>query len=165
MKIINKTKYPTKWIKDICNFSKSKKFKKGITIEFNWRKNKAGISGRFYPTLNKITVTLPKKPEQYIKYPRKENHNRKKSDDKTFSYIDCLHLDFEDELVHVVAHELRHAEQMARPKIHKVFGSRPKQKFSERDADAYGIKKQREYRKIHKAIPTLYAPVLEQIFS
>lgn len=164
MKIINQTKYPTKWLKYICKFAVSKKFKKGITIEFNWRKNKGGISGRFYQTLNKITITLPKKPEQYCKYPRKETH-RKKPDDKTFSYLDCLHLDFEDELVHVVAHELRHAEQHARPKIHKVFGSRPGQKFSERDADAYGIKKQREYRKIHRAIPTLYAPALEQVFN
>lgn len=160
MKIINQTKYPTKWLKDICNFAKPKKFNNTITIIFRWRKNKFGVSGRFYQTLNKITISLPKKPEQYGKYPRKENHRK-----RTTGYLDCIHLDFEDELVHVVAHELRHAEQFRRPKIHRVYGYIKGQKYSERDADAYGIKKQREYRKIHKAIPTLSAPVLEQVFN
>lgn len=48
-------------------------------------------------------------------------------------------------LVYVLAHELRHLWQARVPKGRRVWGSRGV--FSERDADAYAIRKLREWRK------------------
>ena len=70
---------------------------------------------------------------------------------KVFSsggYISSLELSREESLVHILAHEMRHYWQMNHPgKRGKVWGARGK--FSERDADAYAIRKQREWRAIY----------------
>ena len=63
-------------------------------------------------------------------------------------YIPSLMLSSEEALVHVLAHELRHFWQCNHlGKRGKVFGARGR--FSERDADAYPIKKTREWRHLH----------------
>jgi len=48
-------------------------------------------------------------------------------------------------VIFVMAHELRHMWQAKIPKGYRVWGA--KGKFSERDADAYAIRKLREWRK------------------
>lgn len=60
-------------------------------------------------------------------------------------YIPHITLSREEDLLYVLAHELRHLWQKAHPKGWRIWGSRGQ--FSERDADAYAIKKVREYRK------------------
>ena len=61
-------------------------------------------------------------------------------------YIDSLLLSRTEALVNVMAHEFRHLWQKNHSgKIGKVWGA--KGKFSERDADAYAIKKHREWRR------------------
>ena len=70
---------------------------------------------------------------------------------KVFSrggYITSIELSREESLVHNLAHELRHYWQMNHPgKRGKVWGA--KGNFSERDADAYAIRKTREWRRLH----------------
>ena len=90
----------------------------------------------------------------------------------TGGYINCLLLSREEAVILVMAHELRHLWQMdhrRRRRIKQeqrkrggggeetaaVWGSRGQ--YSNRDADAYAIRKVREWRKKHN-IP-LYCPV------
>lgn len=63
-------------------------------------------------------------------------------------YLPCVYLDAEEEMVHVVAHELRHLWQRKHTRG-KVWGSRGR--YSERDADAYGIRKMREWRRAKRS--------------
>lgn len=60
-------------------------------------------------------------------------------------YLPHLTMDRLENLLYVLAHELRHLWQGKHPKGYRVWGARGK--FSERDADAYAIRKVREYRK------------------
>jgi hypothetical protein len=59
-------------------------------------------------------------------------------------YLDHLLLSREEALVHVIAHELRHLWQKNHKKG-KVWGARGR--YSDRDADAYAIRKTREWRR------------------
>jgi hypothetical protein len=59
-------------------------------------------------------------------------------------YIDHLLLSREEAIIHVVAHELRHLWQKNHRKC-KVWGSRGR--YREKDADAYAIRKTREWRR------------------
>src|SRR5215207_5039678 len=66
----------------------------------------------------------------------------------TGGYVSCLILSREEALVHVLAHEFRHYWQYHHPgKRGKVWGARGL--TSERDADAYAIRKLREWRRMH----------------
>lgn len=49
-------------------------------------------------------------------------------------------------LVAILAHEIRHLRQASNPRLHKVWGS-AKGQFSERDADAAGLRALRAYRR------------------
>jgi hypothetical protein len=63
-------------------------------------------------------------------------------------YISQLTLSREEGLVSIAAHELRHLWQKNHPgKRGKVWGA--KGQYSERDADAYAIRKVREWRRLH----------------
>ena len=77
----------------------------------------------------------------------------------TGGYINCLLLSREEAVILVMAHELRHLWQMDHRRRRRitegrrgeegagVWGSRGQ--YSNRDADAYGIRKVREWRKNH----------------
>lgn len=68
-------------------------------------------------------------------------------DESRDEYIDDLTLSREEAIVHVMAHELRHLWQSGHSdKRDMVWGSR--EKLSDRDADAYAIRKTREWRKL-----------------
>jgi hypothetical protein len=60
-------------------------------------------------------------------------------------YLPYLLLDQDEDLVGVIAHELRHLWQHKHRKGYRVWGARGV--FSERDADAYCINKIRAWRK------------------
>ena len=64
----------------------------------------------------------------------------------TGGYIPHLVLSREEALVDVTAHELRHLKQMKGKCRRRVWGARGQ--FSERDADAYAIRKIREWRRL-----------------
>lgn len=63
----------------------------------------------------------------------------------TGGYIDHILLSREEALVHVIAHELRHLWQAKVKRGHRVWGARGQ--FSDRDADAFAIRKTREWRR------------------
>jgi len=63
------------------------------------------------------------------------------------AYLPELFLDRKEALLGVLAHELRHLWQSKVKKGYRVWGS--KGQFSERDADAYAIRKTREWRRQH----------------
>jgi len=78
---------------------------------------------------------------KHLLFPRKVDCNY----GKNRGYLPFVTLDKDEYLVQVVAHELRHLWQAKVKKGHRVWGARGR--FSERDADAYGIRKMREWRK------------------
>lgn len=63
-------------------------------------------------------------------------------------YISTRILTKMEDIVYVIAHELRHLWQSKVKKGRRVWGARGQ--YSERDADAYAIKKLREYRRQKK---------------
>ena len=63
----------------------------------------------------------------------------------TGGYIDHILLSREEAVVHVIAHELRHLWQAKVKKGYRVWGTRGQ--FSDRDADAFAIRKTREWRR------------------
>jgi hypothetical protein len=65
-------------------------------------------------------------------------------------YLTHLELNQEEELVHILAHELRHLWQAKHPKGWRVFGARGK--YSERDADAFAIRQVRAWRKAKRVM-------------
>jgi hypothetical protein len=87
----------------------------------------------------------------YINRRNRELREKGKSYDWNKSaggYIDCLVLSREEALVHILAHEIRHLWQRNHSgKRGKVWGARGQ--FSDRDADAYAIRKMREWRRLH----------------
>ena len=145
MKLINKTKYSRRLLLRIAKFSKPKKLEH-ITITYKWRKDNEICCGR-YKHKNEIVISLPKNPK-LITYPYYwkvwKAIERK-------GYISHIRLNLLEDIVHVTAHEMRHALQNKRRKIHRVFGYKKwtKPLFSERDADAYAIMKQRQWRREH----------------
>jgi hypothetical protein len=60
-------------------------------------------------------------------------------------YLPSWEFSLEEILVHYVAHELRHLWQAAVPRGYRVWGARGR--YSERDADAYGIRMTRAWRR------------------
>jgi hypothetical protein len=62
-------------------------------------------------------------------------------------YLNYLVLSVEEELIHSLAHEFRHMHQWYYASVKRSWGSRGR--FSERDADAYAIRKVREWRRSH----------------
>jgi len=62
-------------------------------------------------------------------------------------YLDSLVLSREECLIDLMAHELRHLWQKSH-KRGRVWGSRGK--YSDRDADAYAIRKVRQWRRLHQ---------------
>lgn len=62
------------------------------------------------------------------------------------AYLPVLSLDECEAVLHVLAHELRHLWQAKHAKGWRVWGA--KGQFSERDADAYALRKVRQWRKI-----------------
>jgi hypothetical protein len=101
-----------------------------------------GLASKPSPVLYLISIT-----KSYITRTNKENRNKgkyynwKKS---TGGYIPLLMRSREETLGYVPAHELRHFYQCSHPgKRGKVWGARGR--FSDRDADAYAIRKTREW--------------------
>jgi hypothetical protein len=84
----------------------------------------------------------------YIKRRTKENGRPYDPNKGNGGYIPHIILSREEGLIHILAHELRHFWQANHTgKRGKIWGA--KGHFSETDADAYAIRKTREWRKLH----------------
>jgi hypothetical protein len=67
-------------------------------------------------------------------------------------YLRSAQFSYEEDLVHYLAHELRHLWQARYPRGWRVWGARGQ--FSERDADAYAIRMVRAWRRRSLEAPT-----------
>ena len=142
MKIINKSKYNTKFLTGLIDF-----INKDLNIQVKEIEFKTGRSlfhGSYYYKKNRILVRT--NPTNKL-YPYKVQYERKTINLNYYNgYLDYLLLNHYESLVHVLAHELRHAWQHKNRKnrdkwIHNSYG-----KFSNKDADSFAIKKTRELR-------------------
>ena len=146
VKITNDTCIPTEHLKTIIRFAKPCGVSK-FRIEFrngyhNCMTGRAFIGQRRVLIRFSTNIKFPKKIEAYG------------------GYLPHIYLDQDEYLVSIVAHELRHLWQGKYWQRNKkrngmVHGARGK--YSERDADAYAIRKQREWRKLNRKtfIPNL----------
>ena len=111
-----------------------------------------------FPHMEDNTRTTKAVVEKYQKYNDKKGRFEtwrrviyeklpKSQHKKVGGYIDSLILTREEALVHTLAHELRHLWQKNHHKTKrgKVWGARGH--YSDRDADAYAIRKMREWRR------------------
>ena len=137
MKIKNTSKYHIDLIRSVIKFARPI----GISnFDVVVKDRPQSFSGRAWGRF-KILIRMSKGT---IKYPLKTNYRPGKG------YINSVLYSDMETLVHVTAHELRHIWQ----KNHRrgrVWGS--KGISSERDADAYAIRKVREYRRTGLTIP------------
>lgn len=88
--------------------------------------------------------------EEKTKWETRERWKRVSTGKRT-GYIKHLALSREEELIQIIAHELRHLWQYKRrPKCLWAWGTRGKRTNAalETDADAYGIRKMREWRRL-----------------
>jgi hypothetical protein len=116
-----------------------------VRLEYDHYNEKNGIWEVYYVT-RYIAIT-----KAYIARRNKELRDKGKLYDynkSTGGYIDNLILSREEALVHILAHEFRHLWQKNHPgKRGKVWGARGQ--YSDRDADAYAIRKTRQWRRMH----------------
>jgi hypothetical protein len=142
MKIKNTSKYPIDLIRSVIKFARPSGISNFDVMVKNSNNYVCGRSyGRGSPfhTLSSSPFVVIRIAKGVIKYPYKTYCRPGKGYIQSTLYSDT------EALINIIAHELRHLWQ----KNHKrgrVKGS--KGVFSERDADAYAIRKVREYRRV-----------------
>ena len=172
MRLQNKTNYPDKQLQALFQFCDKDLGIKHITVLCE---NGMGGSADTWSG-KRITIKFPVHREYPYKWDISKRvsyanlEERYDLDDKGYyvlkpgeeikyhiaGYLDYLVLSKEELIVGVMADELRHIWQTKRKPISEwVYGSRKEtgaksKKFGiERDADYYGLRKVREYRKLH----------------
>lgn len=145
MKMQNFTPIDSNWLKEVIRFCKPNSV---TNFDITFKNTKHGICGRAY--WNGCDYHSTNAPLIVIRigtivdnYPKRIDCNY----GKKRGYIPYLAFDQEERIVQVIAHELRHLWQSKVKKGYRVWGARGR--FSERDADAYGIRKVREWRQKH----------------
>jgi hypothetical protein len=138
MKLENYTKLDSNWLRDVIRAVKPSNCSsfdvafKNCAYGHRGRAYTKGcsFSGRFDPY---IIVALGRK----VQYPYTCSNKG--------AYLGVVLYSLEEAAVFITAHELRHLWQRYVPKGRRVWGS--KGQYSERDADAYGLKMLRAYRR------------------
>ncbi len=93
---------------------------------------KRGVCQRYTPL---VVINVPP-PRKYV---------RPNVTDYGGGYLRSVQFSHTEDIVHLVAHELRHLWQAKVKRGYRVWGSRGQ--YSERDADAYAIQKLRQWRR------------------
>lgn len=170
MKVTNYTKFDTELIKEIIRFVrppgisnfdikiknsedgwKGKAYCGGVSFRFYDRES--GESREGYRTKPLVVIGVPHKTTERTRYKRP-----RVTDYQVRGYLRSVQFSPVEDMVHLLAHELRHLWQAKVPRGRRVWGARGK--FSERDADAYAIRKTREWRR-KGASPSL--PLLNRV--
>lgn len=146
MRLRNTTSFSDELILEAINFVKLKgigHFRVRVTKCSNYFGGVSYPEGNYFhkdnALLPSVTVRITEKEIlfPYLQIPWRKNKG----------YLPSLMLSREEALVHLLAHEIRHLWQKHhRTRRGKVWRSRGV--YSERDADAYAIRKQREWRKL-----------------
>jgi len=147
MKITNTTNIPNEKIREFIKLVKPSGISNfDVTIK-NYKYT--GIRGVAYPYHLGSSYHRSNKPFIIVSVQKGEDgYPRKRIGRK--GYLTYTLLTKDEAILHVIAHELRHLWQKVHPKGYRVWGARGK--FSERDADAYALRKVREYRKTTPSI-------------
>jgi len=133
MAFTNTSHLSTRYLRQIIRFSAPS----GVSgINFLITRTPYDGSGFYSGQRDLIVARLPKKTKlpQY----RPFRPSRK-------GYLPVALFSCDEIAVYIIAHELRHAWHQRHPKGWRVWGSRGQ--YSERDADAYAIKKVRAWRR------------------
>lgn len=131
MRLKNSSGLPDDLVREVINFVKPTGVSKfSIDVKkANWSSGRAWTRGK------RVMIKLNPK----TKFPHKYDVQKGKG------YLPSIQFTMTELLVHLVAHELRHLWQETHKKGWRVWGS--KGQFSERDADAYGIRMVRQWRR------------------
>jgi hypothetical protein len=144
MRVKNHTDFPLEKIREVVRFVKP-----GDVARFDVRvsNSRHGLAGTAYyagSSYHRERTSVPfvvvRLTPCEAKFPRLHDVGRD-------GYLPALLLSREEALVFVMAHELRHLWQHKHPRGWRVWGARGR--FSERDADAYAIRKVREWRRLN----------------
>lgn len=142
MRLKNYTDIPDDKIREIISFVRPARISNfDVRISNSKRWTHCGgcyVDGaNCHATVNPFIVVRITQNESY--FPMYTTHKKGKG------YIDHLLLSREEAVILLTAHELRHLWQKRIRKGHRVWGARGQ--YSDRDADAYAIKKVREWRR------------------
>jgi hypothetical protein len=143
MRLTNTTNIPDDKVRELIAFSKPTNVTKFDVMIKNFQY--AGCRGRAYTQGSSYHYSNA--PFIVVSICKSENIYPFETNPKKGGYLPHISKSREEHLLFVLAHELRHLWQVKVPKGWRVWGS--KGKFSERDADAYAIRKVREYRQLH----------------
>ena len=147
MRLKNSSTFDTALLREVVRFAKPAGVS-GFDLEvkpLHYRAGYAGVMGRAYwggcashCSADPLVVVRISSGAEYPSY----------SLPGRGGYLPALFLSRDEEVLCVIAHELRHLWQAKHQKGWRVWGARGQ--FSERDADAYAIRKVREWRKIKR---------------
>jgi hypothetical protein len=164
MRIKNYTKFNDQLLREIIAFTKPS----GVSgFDISFKNSEAGWKGRAYtqgcsfhnrslrsrgektaPTY--IVIGVPHNTTEAKRYKRPNVTDFGKG------YLRSVQLSPVEDMVHLVAHELRHLWQGVIKKGWRVWGARGQ--FSERDADAYAIRMVRKWRRERGFVVAVKAP-------
>lgn len=149
MHITNYTKVPLELLKEIIDFCRPPQpdrfdiaFKN--SDQFHGRAYVKGCSYHDRSSRKKGRVGKSRTPYVVINVPKFKRYRKPNVTDHGKGYLRSVQFTFEEDIVHLVAHELRHLWQAKVPKGRRVWGARGV--YSERDADAYAIARVRAWR-------------------
>jgi hypothetical protein len=146
MRLKNYTDYPDDEIRQIIRFCRPS----GIgnfdvrVSNLTWADSGRPYRGVAYP--EGLGFHDSADPFVIVSIPRGESRFPYLDTDTKGGYIESLMLTRTEALIHILAHELRHLWQ-AKHRRGRVWGSRGV--YSDRDCDAYAIRKTREWRRMH----------------
>lgn len=139
MRLKNHTSIPTEKIREMIAFARPSgisNFDVRISnSKCRWRARAYGHGSAYHDTADPFVV---------IRIGEEGKHAYPYLSKQQGGYLSSLLLSREEALLHLIAHELRHIWQIDHTKG-KVWGARGR--MSERDCDAFAIRKVREWRK------------------
>jgi len=142
MKIKNYTQISIELLREMIRFA----CPSGVTgfditfkNSYSWR-GRAFTEGTSYHDRKRTPYVVVGVPKDLIL-----TYSRPRITDIGKGYLKSSQYSWQEDLVHLIAHELRHLWQNKVPKGWRVWGARGK--YSERDADAYAIRMTRHWRR------------------
>lgn len=134
-KFRNTSRVSTRLLKQVVRFATPPKCGR-VRIWFKRCRRGYFFSGRCYGRGGYVSCRIPDPRVQQSIYHSSVGNG----------YMDWRSATYEEALVALVAHELRHLWQGRNPNGRRVWGTRGRC-YSERDADAYAIRRMREWRR------------------
>ena len=143
MRINNYTDIPTEKIRELIRFARPARIANFDVMVKN--RGGRGCRGSSYSKGSSYHATSS--PFIVISIQKNEGGYPRQSSTSGQGYLPFVTFNRLENFLFVLSHEMRHLWQSKVPKGWRVWGARGK--FSERDADAYGIRIVRQWRKLN----------------